>query len=184
MAKPKANIYRIKVSLGQIRPPVWRRIEVPGNYTLARLHTVIQDVMGWTGDHLHSFEIDDEEFALPEVGDFDSDESKARLDRVVGKGDRFKYTYDFGDDWVHHLLVEKVFPPQPGVEYPRCVDGKRACPPEDCGGPWGYADRLEDLKDPHADCHVDAVDFFGEDFDPEEFNLENVNEGLGYLQKK
>ncbi len=175
------SIYRLKATIRNIRPPVWRRIEVPGTITLAHLHDVLQAAFGWSDDHLHQFDIDGTLFGVSDSSDLDwgpavRDERRTRLDKAVGtRVKRFVYEYDFGDGWEHQIAVEKVLLAEPGAAYPRCVAGRRACPPEDCGGPWGYAGMLEALADPDHPDHEDQREWLGEGFDPEAFDLAAVN---------
>ena len=107
------------------------------------------------------------------------DERKVKLSQVVARGHKkFSYVYDFGDNWDHTILVEKVLPAEAGVRYPRCTAGKRACPPEDCGGAWGYVDFLDAIKNPKHEQHAGMLEWIGGEFDPEAFDIEAVNEGL------
>ncbi|GGV25215.1 hypothetical protein GCM10010277_06070 [Streptomyces longisporoflavus] len=134
------SVLQIKVTLDGIRAPVWRRLQVPADFTLDRLHRVIQDAMGWENCHMHLFETPVGDYGRRDSGLGHRDERRVPLSAVApSAGDRISYAYDFGDDWVHHIEVEKALPRDPGVTYPRCVTGRRACPPEDCGGPWGYS---------------------------------------------
>ena len=183
-SSPPKIIYRLKIILQGIRPPIWRRIEVPGNTRLDHLHLMIQAAMRWTNGHLHSFTIDGETFSTRDPdGDFDcADEKKFRLDEViVSEKARFHYTYDFGDNWEHLLLVERISPPEPGVDYPRCPAGARACPPEDVGGTPGYADYLEALRDPTHEEHAACIEWRGS-FDPEAFDVERANAAVKNYQ--
>jgi hypothetical protein len=166
------QIFQLKVSLSDVTPPVWRRVLVPGGYTLDRLHRVFQQVMGWQDCHLHSFDIDGRQYGQP-VPDGElslRDELDARLDSVVVKGSRFLYTYDFGDWWEHEVTVEDVFGADPEERYPVCVDGERACPPEDVGGPFGYRHFLAALADPTHPDHEPMRDWVGGAFDPAAFD--------------
>jgi hypothetical protein len=161
MAKSKAAslVYQLKITLRDIKPPVWRRVQVK-DCTLAQLHDIIQTCMGWDDAHLHEFEIGGERYGDPlqwqddfggemEVGN----EGKVKLSQVVDQGlKKFGYVYDMGDNWGHTIQVEKVLDAEPGVRYPRCVAGKRACPPEDCGGPWGYGDFLQAIQSGMRNC--------------------------------
>ncbi len=175
----KSLIYQLKISLQGSRPPIWRRVQVSGDITLEQLHTLIQVSMGWYNCHLHEFEIQGQTYGQP-MPDYDYhsvvNESKARLGQVVtDEKVKFSYIYDMGDGWDHQILVEKILPPDPEVQYPLCVKGKRACPPEDCGGIWGYADFLEAIQDPNHDEHDSMLEWVGGSFDPEEFDLEETN---------
>jgi hypothetical protein len=187
MAKSKAGgqVYQLKVTLRDIKPPVWRRVQVK-DCTLAKLHDIIQACMGWDDYHLHEFDIGGERYGDPrqwrdgfggemEVGN----EGKVKLGQVVARGvKKFSYVYDMGDNWGHTIQVEKVLDAEPGVRYPRCVAGKRACPPEDCGGPWGYGDFLEAIQDPRHGRHEELLEWVGGEFDAEAFDAEAVNEEL------
>ena len=138
---------QVKISLrGASRPPVWRRLLVPADIRLHRFHDVIQVAMGWTDTHMHVFSTDFGEYGLPDPELGFRDERKARLDRfLAATGDRIRYTYDFGDDWEHEIVVEKLLRENDGDQIPVCLAGKGACPPEDCGGVWGYADLVETI---------------------------------------
>ena len=181
---PKNDIYQLKVTLKHSKPPIWRRIQVQGDTRLDQLHRILQTVMGWWDAHLHQFIVGGNTYGVPDP-DYGGwglemlDERKTRLHQLV-PGEKFKfiYEYDFGDSWEHELLVEKILSPEKGVTYPRCLKGKRACPPEDVGGVWGYDDFLEAIQDPNHPEHLDYLEWAGEDFDPEAFDLDTVNEAL------
>lgn len=162
------DIYQLKITLGDVEPSVWRRVQVPGAYTLDRVHRVIQHAMGWLNAHLHSFEVAGVQYGEPDPdGELAlRDELETRLDAVVSLGSRFTYTYDFGDWWEHRIVVEEVFPADPDEHYPRCVGGDRACPPEDIGGAYGYATLLAALADPEHPSHDEFLDWVGGHFDP------------------
>jgi len=188
MKKQPSQIYQIKVTLDDIRPPIWRRIQVPGNTTLLKLHDILQIVMGWQNYHLHSYMIEDELYGDPaddEFGDLGVlNEAKFTLSQVIqAKNQKFKYEYDFGDSWEHTLLVEEIFFPEEGVKYPLCLKGKRACPPEDVGGPWGYTGFLEAIHDPQHAEHEEYLEWIGGNFDPEAFNLEEINTRLQRMKQ-
>ena len=171
-------ILQLKISLAHISPPIWRRVLVPANFTLAELHNLIQAVFGWAGYHLHMFNVDGIDYGEPSDDDFYEvqDEGKIRLDQfVAGEKYKFRYTYDFGDDWEHIILVEKILPVDPALTYPVCIKGKRACPPEDVGGPWGYESFLEAIADPENEEHEEMLEWVDEDFDPEYFDLDEIN---------
>ncbi len=183
MAGKPPLVYQIKVTLDDTHPPVWRRILVPGNTTLLKLHDILQIVMGWEDYHLHMFNFEGLIYGDPaddEYGDLGTlDEVAYKLNRIIHReGQRFKYEYDFGDSWDHTLLVEKILPPQEGLRYPLCLKGKRACPPEDVGGVWGYENFLEAIRDPNRDEHEEYLTWIGGEFDPEAFDLEEVNTRL------
>lgn len=173
--------FRIKVTLQDVRPPVWRRLLVPADIALPTLHEVLQEAMGWTDSHLHMFVAGDRCFAPH--GDREAigeDSREVRLvDLAPGQGARLLYEYDFGDGWTHDILVESV------VDEPcarvRCIKGRRRCPPEDCGGPWGYGQLLAARVDPGHERHEQLAAWVGSDFDPEEFDAATVNERLGRM---
>jgi|SRR5579862_3015834 len=173
-------VYQLKITLRGAKPPIWRRVQVPADFTLKKLHRVIQLAMGWTDSHLHLFDVggihySDPEFEVEET----NNEARIRLSQAapVEKA-KFRYEYDFGDSWDHEILVEKILPPDPAVRYPICLTGKRACPPEDCGGVWGYAELLETLADPDSEDHEEMLEWLDGDFDPEEFDVEMTNAAL------
>lgn len=171
------RIYQFKITLLESRPPIWRRIQVK-NGTLDKLHEHIQTAMGWTNSHLHEFEINGQRYGNPELlddgfDDFDCiDSTVTRISEVVpksGKRFRFRYEYDFGDGWQHEVLFEGCLRAQTGGRYPLCVEGARACPPEDVGGIWGYGEYLKAMADPWHEQHEDMLRWRGS-FDPEAFD--------------
>ena len=177
-------VYQIKVTLKGSKPPIWRRMLVTSTTTLAQLHHILQCVMGWEGYHLYRFDIRGMEYGDPSMLEEMEGEDARRvtLETLVrGEKDKFLYEYDFGDSWDHELLVEKVLPYEAGKRYPVCLTGKRACPPEDCGGIWGYASFLEAIQDPQHPEHEEMVDWVGGEFDPEAFDLDEVNSELQNL---
>lgn len=176
------RIYQIKITLDDIRPPIWRRVQVPGAITLADLHDVIQVVMGWENCHLHEFRIGSGRYAPSVNEEFDMEmtagDTEVRLCDVVTRPKaKLRYIYDFGDDWRHTLTVEKILEPEAGGKYPICLAGERACPLEDCGGPWGYSDILEARKHPDDPQLAELLEWAGR-YDPEAFDLQAVNARL------
>jgi hypothetical protein len=151
---------------------------VPSDATLYELHAVLQVVMGWADSHLHDFSVGKQRYALPEPGEWDDalDEFATRLIDVVKPRGKIVYQYDFGDSWKHEVRIEKT--QDGGVPAPVCMAGARACPPEDCGGPWGYADSLASLADPKADAHEEVAKWFPPYFDPEKFDIAKINAAL------
>ena len=179
----KQQIYQFKVTLRGIRPPIWRRFQVTDDLTFYQFHRVLQDVMGWYDAHLHLFDLNGWQITdagtLAEGWEEGEDEQKVRLKKYIRQeGQKFRYVYDFGDDWEHEVLLEKILPVEAGVQYPRCLKGKRTCPPEDCGGPWGYEALLEALADKDHPEHKMYMEWLGGEFDPEEFDLARINEML------
>lgn len=181
-------IYQLKISLRHIKPPIWRRVQVFNSITLEELHWIIQIVMGWEDYHLHQFTINGVEYGMPQPEyEFDvEDEGEVQLKQVVtGENFKFHYTYDFGDSWDHEILIEKILPPDKEGIYPICIKGKRACPPEDCGGPYGYPDFLEALQNPSHPEHETMAEWMeGSDFDPEMCDIKDINERLANLQEE
>lgn len=183
VVKSDCCVYQIKVTLKHSQPPIWRRIQVKSNITLNKLHQILQTVMPWEEDHLHQFVIGNVFYDIP-IEDHDpfietEDERKYRLAQLItGKGFRFTYEYDFGDSWEHLLLVEEVLPLQKEVSYPFCMEGKRACPPEDIGGIPGYYDFLSIITNPKHPKYGNMREWAGEDFDPEVFDLQKTNKAL------
>ena len=161
---------------------VWRRVLVPSDLGLDRLHLVLNEAMGWTNSHLHQFLFGKRTFADPdfdEEGDFE-DERGVSLDGLVGVGDRFTYEYDFGDDWMHEVKVEKKVPFDERFVYPVVIGGARACPPEDCGGVSGYDRYVEFLrtgKDPFGDDPADLREWLGR-WKPDTFPLAKVKKAF------
>jgi hypothetical protein len=182
-AASSATVYRIKITLRGAKPPIWRRLEVPSGMTLQRLHRTIQDAFGWQDCHMWVFETDMGDYGVAdqELGRR-SAASKKLMDVAGYVGDRIRYTYDFGDNWDHEILVEDVLAAEPGVKYPRAVAGRRAGPPEDCGGIWGYQDLCEILANPEHEEHQSRLEWLGldsaDEFDPAAFDLAAVNNAL------
>jgi len=184
-APPRPRVYQLKITLKGIRPPIWRRIQVH-DCALDELHEHIQTAMGWTNSHLHQFEIDGECYGNPELLDdgfmdfecLDSTVTKIS-DIVSGDGHRlrFLYEYDFGDGWEHDVLFEGFAPAEPNRQYPMCVKGKRACPPEDVGGAWGYAEFLQAMADPGHERHDELLDWSGP-FDPDAFDAAEATRAM------
>lgn len=175
------QIYQLKITLKESRPPIWRRFQVRSDVTLAKLHRIIQEVMGWFDGHLHQFIVGRIYYGVPDPDDLSEtrDERKVRLDQILSvPGRKIVYEYDFGDGWEREIVLEKILSPDPKTRYPRCLDGARACPPEDCGGIYGYADFLEAIRNPEHEEHEEMLEWIGGEFDPEEFDLEAVNQSL------
>jgi hypothetical protein len=187
---PSGTGYQIKVQLRDVtKPPVWRRLHVPADLSLDQFHEVIQTAMGWHNCHLHVFADGRHEYGLPDPELGHQDERKAHLSQLLTSvGDKIGYNYDFGDDWLHDITLEKILPAASGVTSAVCTAGKGACPPEDCGGVWGYENLKATLADPDAEEHDDMLEWLGlasgDDFDPREFSVEGANRGLGRTTRR
>lgn len=191
-SKPRVSrVLRLKITLEDSLPRVWRRILVPAGYSFFDLHVAIQDAMGWTDSHLHGFRIAKKGTARPIIiqypnpeaelgfGDDERDERREKIADYFGVSVKQSiYEYDFGDGWTHTVLFELELPAKPGEEYPQCVAGENACPPEDCGGVWGYADLRKILKNPKHPEHADMLEWLGlenvDEFDPTAFDPHEV----------
>ncbi len=177
-------IYQMKVTLRGSRPPIWRRLEISADTSLEELHSIVQTAFGWTNSHLHQFMINHQYYSLPEfeLDEYSTkvgDESRVRLDELSLKPkSKFIYEYDFGDSWEHEIVLEKVLDKAEAVSYPRCSGGKRAGPPEDCGGVWGYERLQHVIKDPQDPEHEQMKEWLEGEFDPEYFNQEELNKQL------
>lgn len=184
MPKKSHLLYQFKITLRNIKPAIWRRIQIP-DCSLGDLHEYIQRAFGWWSCHLHQFQIDGERYSLPASGGFDLgdeylDETQFLLSHLIpksGEQARWNYEYDFGDGWLHDILFEGLPPKDPKAKYPLCVEGARACPPEDCGGPFGYVHYLEAIANPKHVEHNEILKLRG-NFDPEEFDAQQATVGM------
>lgn len=165
--KIPAPVWRLKVVLQDVRPAIWRCFDTESTVTLDTLHDIIQGAMGWELAHLYAFHN-----ALGQ-----EIRSGETLTELVHPGDSLLYVYDFGDDWQHLVTVEKQMV-KPSGHYPRVVAGKNACPPEDCGGPWGYADLVKTLAGQRSTRRRELIDWLGGPFDPKRFDLDEANQRL------
>ena len=187
-SKKKAPlIYQIKITLKDIRPPIWRRVQVRSDATLSHLHWVIQLSMGWTNSHLHSFSIQGVTYGvpMPELGfeelELEDERSIKLRSFIPDEKFKFSYLYDFGDSWEHEVLVEKVLNAETDVDYPVCIKAKRACPPEDCGGTWGYQEFVEAVQDSEHPEHEGMLEWVGGYFDPEDAKFDDINPCLNMI---
>ena len=180
--------YLLKITLADTPHIIWRRFVVPSDITLDRLHHVVQIVMGWYDCHLHAFVVGKRYYKSAEViadNPFDDGndlpEEEYTLESLVSKkGTKLKYWYDFGDDWWHDIVVENTNYTNPDWPYPTyCIEGIRACPPEDCGGVYGFVEFCEAMADPKHPEHKEFKSWFGGKFDPDYFDLDAVNKKLG-----
>jgi len=180
------QVYQFKIILSDIKPPIWRRIQIPETYSFWDLHVAITDAMGWADYHLHEFQMKDlSTMEEVRIGMPDEDEDwgiETLLDYKQKISDYFSmenkkaiYLYDFGDGWHHILQLEKIIPKEKNTNYPICTSGKRACPPEDCGGIGGYEDILKIMKNPKHKEYKDMITWLGGKFDPENFDSYKVH---------
>ena len=181
---PNEDGLQFKVTLLDVDPPVWRRIQVPAAYSFWDLHVAIQDAMGWLDYHLHQFKLSTGSDSPVVIG-IPDDEFPSGRETLPGweipvarylanPGDKAKYEYDFGDGWEHDILLEATVPPLAGATYPRCIEGEHACPPEDCGGPFGYGEFVKAISDPAHDRHQELLEWVGGAFAPDEFDARSI----------
>jgi len=179
------QIYQIQIALKGSKPKIWRRVLVPSDLPVPDFHKIIQTTMGWTNSHLHHFAKGNQYYAPPAPEDdlwFESndiDYTKMKINELLqSEKDKIEYEYDFGDGWRHNIVLEKILPYDETKTYPVCVAGKRNCPPEDCGGIWGYEAMLEALKhpNPESEDYQYYIELVGDNFDPEDFDKEIVND--------
>lgn len=183
-------IYQLKVALKDLQPTIWRRFRVNSSITFHQLHKTLQIIMGWEEYHLYLFDF--ESFTItrpdPTFPSKSRPELNARREKIVEhltkEGQKVIYVYDFGDDWGHELILEKILPDQPEGQYPVCLEGERHCPPEDCGGVFGYQRILEILASKTHPDYTDTITWLKEGFNPENFDVKEVNEHLLQKQKQ
>jgi hypothetical protein len=182
-AQPQ-RVYQLRIELQHIEPRIWRTILVPETLTLPRLDRVVQAALGWTNSHLHDWRIDGKRYGVPnpewEAPDQLLDERKFTVGAVLGEGiEEFGYEYDFGDGWEHRVVVEKRLAADPNRNtWPMCIAGANACPPEDVGGPPGYMDFVQAMRDPAHEEHLAMWRWYGGPFDPTAFSLNDANRAI------
>ncbi|MFM7150309.1 MAG: plasmid pRiA4b ORF-3 family protein [Gemmataceae bacterium] len=177
-------LYQFKITLLDVKPAIWRRIQVP-DCNLNDLHEYIQAAFGWWNSHMHQFEIAGRTYSQPspfgdDFGMEFRDETDVLLSTLIPKsGGRFRwiYEYDFGDGWRHEIVFEGFPAADPKAKVPLCLEGKRACPPEDCGGPWGYADYLAIMANPKHRDYKEMLEWNGP-FDPEAFDVKKATTAM------
>jgi hypothetical protein len=176
------TVYQFRIALQGIEPPIWRRIHIPEPYTFWDFHVAIQDAMGWLDCHLHEFRMinpstgSEVDIGIP-YEDFEKeifiDWEEKIADYFTMKNRSAYYVYDFGDSWEHDIQLEKILPRE-DIEYPVCIEGRRACPPDDCGGVSGYEKFLKIIADPSHEEYEEMLEWVGEAFDPEYFDPKEV----------
>ena len=179
LAKAPSATLQLHIELRGSKPKIWRRVLVPETITLARLHAVIQAVFGWSGGHLHEFQVGEQRFGTPDP-EYDAwgevrSERSTRLASALGGARTMNYVYDFGDNWQHRIKVEKTLDPAPAGTLPLCVAGANATPPDDCGGIYGYYDFVAAVSDPNHPEHAQMTEWIGGPWDPAAFDIEAVN---------
>lgn len=179
------KIYQIQISLKGFKPKIWRRILIQSDLPLADFHKVIQTTMGWTNSHLHQFIKNGTFYTKRYPGDvlWDEMDNVDYLDMSISdllkkEKEKITYEYDFGDSWEHEIVLEKINPDDKEAKYPLCLTAKNNCPPEDCGGVWGYADMLDILKHPDHEEYESYIEWLGKEFDPEYFDKNEINKML------
>jgi len=185
--KATPSVYHLKITLTGIAPPIWRRLQVPSAIKLCCLHSALQISMGWTDCHLHRFEKDGKTWGVPEYDEFDEldwiDEGKTQLATVLKvEGESMTYVYDFGDNWRHNVVLEKILPSEDAPKGPVCVGGQRRRPPEDVGGIHGYQDFLDAIFEPTHEEFKHMVQWAGGPFDAEQFDVTAVNKTLAAMR--
>ena len=174
---PGQSVIRLRITLADVRPAVWRRVLVPGSVRLSKLHAMFQAAMGWTDSHLHVFRIGDAMYGtqFDEYAPEELDEKSVTVLQAIREHRRFVYEYDFGDSWEHEVVVEEITTALFGLKFAVCLDGQNACPPEDCGGALGYAELLQVLADPNDEQYEHLLGWVGSAFDAEAFDLGETN---------
>ena len=182
-----AAVLRLKVTLDDVEPKVLRRIEVPADIKLDRLHLTLQAALGWTNSHLFEIRARDVGWGIPSPDwpDGPLDARKAKLiDVLEDAGTKtLRYLYDYGDGWEHTIKVERMIPADTNIAYPRLIEASGRCPPEDVGGPWGYDEMLEALADRDHERHAEIREWVGDDFDPHAFDAEPLKANVAALAK-
>ncbi|HEX9710217.1 MAG TPA: plasmid pRiA4b ORF-3 family protein [Candidatus Thermoplasmatota archaeon] len=187
--------YLLDVTLAHLRPKIWRQLHVPGDLSLGGLHEVLQIAFGWQDCHLHEFRVGERRYGVPDPDGEDEDlldDADMSVARALPrKSSTMQYIYDFGDCWIHNVVVHRIEkaeaarghrlrrPVRAGAV--TCLAGARACPPEDCGGPHGYAEFLEAITSPEHPEHDAMLTWVGGAFDPEAFSLSDINRRLSAL---
>jgi Plasmid pRiA4b ORF-3-like protein len=182
---PGNSIYQLKLTVTGSKPSIWRRIQLPENTPLVKVHKILQIAMAWEDYHLHQFQQGKTIYAIPSPDDVDFgfgpkpiNERKVDLNSLVSAvKDHFVYNYDFGDDWELKLVLESIIEPEEKTFYPRCIAGARNAPPEDSGGIWGYHEYCQAIRDPQHPQHEELLQWRGP-FDPEHFSLDEINQEL------
>ncbi len=176
---PMTNILKLRITIPDIEPEIWREIVVENNITFKKLHEIIQLSFGWTNSHLYNFDVNGILFSMPdkEFENNDLDVKNKINEFLIEKGQKAFYTYDFGDNWEHEIKIVDILKKEKGIRYPKCLDGKRNGPPEDCGGIPGYEDVIDALTGKDKSEYEDRLEWLG-DYDPEKFDIDEINKAI------
>lgn len=182
---PPVAIARLRAVLDDVEPPVTRLLDVPADIRLDRLHAALQAALGWTDSHLWEFRAGDVGWGIPDPDwpDGPQDARKATLWQAIEDtgAETLVYLYDFGDGWEHSIRILRFDDAEPGRKYPVLIEAAGRCPPEDVGGPWGYADFLDAIADPDHESHDDMTEWYGADFDPEDVPFDDLKAAVAHL---
>ena len=186
-SQPPNAALRLRIQLNEVDPAVWRRLLVPGSVKLAKLGLMLVAAMGWNNSHLHAFRVGDTSYGMRggDDDDFDDDEideQSVTVLQALRERQTFTFDYDFGDGWEHDVVIEELIHSDTGLKFAVCLDGERACPPDDVGGPGGYVAFLEAIADPGHEEHDDFLEWVGGSFDPAAFDVANANAVLQKLR--
>ncbi len=176
---PMTNILKLRIAIPDIEPEIWREIVVENDITFKKLHEIIQLSFGWTNSHLYNFDVNGILFSMPdkEFENNDLDVKNKITEFLIEKGQKAHYTYDFGDYWEHEIKIVDVLKKEKGIRYPKCLDGRRNGPPEDCGGIPGYEDVIDALTNKDKSEYEDLLEWLG-DYDPEKFDIDKINKAI------
>ena len=175
-ASPTESIVTLRIEIKYIEPLIWRRVAVRTSMNVVALHKVIQAAMGWLDYHLWEFVVDERKYGVPDPDrPHVKNGATTQLATILASGmSEFDYIYDFGDNWEHRIIVEEIKLAETGEKYPRFLGGERRCPPEDCGGPPGYFDFIENITNKRSKRAREALDWYGGPFDPDDIDEEQI----------
>jgi len=176
---PMTNILKLRITIPDIEPEIWREILIKNDITFKKLHEIIQLSFGWTNSHLYNFDVNGILFSIPdkEFKNNDLDAKNKITEFLIEEGQRALYTYDFGDYWEHEIEIVDMLKKEKGIRYPKCLDGRRNGPPEDCGGIPGYEDVIDALTSKDKSEYEDLLEWLG-DYDPEKFDIDKINNAI------
>ena len=176
---PMTNILKLRITIPDIEPEIWREILIENDITFKKLHEIIQLSFGWTNSHLYNFDVNGILFSMPdkEFENNDLDVKNKITEFLIEKGQKAFYTYDFGDNWEHEIKIVDVLKKEKGIRYPKCLDGRRNGPPEDCGGIPGYEDVIDALTGKDKSEYEDLLEWLG-NYDPEKFDIDKINKAI------